>query len=96
MHGILRTPSLLGAPFVHLAIEIPILPTVDRTAFHSLLIQRIRLGEARLRLKVARPWAWCPPTYSSHDKYTELESIVWHLVATVPSEIVDTAFRQSH
>jgi hypothetical protein len=51
MHGILRTPSLLGTPFVHLAIEIPILRTGDRTAFHSLLIQRIRLGKARLHLK---------------------------------------------
>jgi hypothetical protein len=92
MHGILRTPSLLGAPFVHLAIEIPILRIVDRTTFHSLLIQRIRLGEARLHLKVARLWAWCPPTYSSHDKYMELESIVWHLVAAVPSEIVGHCF----
>jgi hypothetical protein len=47
------------------------------------------LGEARLHQKVASRWAWCPPTYSSHDKYTELESVVWYLVAAVPSEIVD-------
>jgi hypothetical protein len=95
-HAILRTPSLLAAPSVHLAIEIPVLPTADRTAFHSLLIQRIRLGDARLHLKVASPWAWCPSTYSSHDDYTELENVVWYLVAAVPSEIVDTAFRQPH